>query len=59
MNVRPRHRPSVCSPFILDTKKVLGGTQAALSVGLPAMRQQCPRFDRWVAQLLALSVGPP
>ncbi len=39
-------------------QKVLAGTLAALSVGLPAMRRECPRFDAWVGRLLALAGGP-
>jgi len=37
-----------------DREKPLHGTLAALSVGLPAMRAQCARFNAWVSWIQSL-----
>ncbi|MGA1984491.1 MAG: DUF4276 family protein [Acidobacteriaceae bacterium] len=38
-------------------RKVLDGTIAARSVGIEAMRRQCPHFRDWLARLQALARG--
>lgn len=40
-------------------RKIDDGRELALRIGLPAMRAECPRFDRWVRRLEALGNEPP
>jgi hypothetical protein len=35
-------------------KKPLHGNEAALTIGLDAIRKECPGFHRWLEQLEAL-----
>jgi hypothetical protein len=38
-------------------RKVIDGTQAAASVGIPIMRQECPHFREWLESLESLAEG--
>jgi len=49
----PSKRVLQLCPFY---RKVLNGTQAALAVGIDAMRRECPHFRAWVERLEALGV---
>ena len=38
-------------------QKVLHGNEAMLDIGLTAVREACPIFDRWIAQLESIPVS--
>jgi hypothetical protein len=38
--------------------KVRVGAPAAAAIGLPTLREKCPRFDQWIASLEALGDRP-
>ena len=39
--------------------KRVAGSHIAMAIGLPAIREQCPRFDRWLTQLESLAANLP
>lgn len=56
INDDPQTAPSKrISSLFHGYEKPLYGTLAAIEIGLDAIRQQCPLFDRWVKRLEALA----
>lgn len=41
-----------------ERQKPLIGVLAALEIGLPKIRQECPLFDAWLSKLENLSAFP-
>ena len=39
--------------------KRVAGSQIAMEIGLPVIREQCPRFDKWLTRLEVLGTDPP
>ncbi|MCF6266290.1 MAG: DUF4276 family protein [Desulfuromusa sp.] len=56
INDSPRTAPSKrISSKVLDYEKPIYGSLAALEIGLPVMRQECPLFDAWLIRLEGLA----
>ncbi|MGC8475857.1 MAG: DUF4276 family protein [Acetobacteraceae bacterium] len=51
----PSRRILDCFP---DYQKVFHGVLIAESIGIAAIRRECPRFDAWLTRLLYLSAAP-
>jgi len=56
INDSPRTAPSkrICSK-VSGYEKPIYGSLAALEIGLPVMRQECPLFDAWLTRLEGLA----
>lgn len=61
INERPTHAPSkriVQHIPEYESQKPRVGAQAAAAIGLPKLREKCPRFDEWVTKLERLGATP-